>query len=512
MAVKSSTHASVRSVGFMFLPLAAAVMLGLTAAARAQQPRGAATNDSLQILSSIQDVIARAIERNERSVVSIARIKKRENDTVVAPHDRMRALNGFGFGVREPVGPKDPDFIPNDFATGVVVDSKGLVLTNHHVLVEGSQYVIWAQRKAYDAKVRAADPRSDLAVLEIVETVRSGELAPIKFGDSEKVRKGHIVLTLGNPYAIAKDGEVCAGWGIVSNLRRKAPLVAGETKPQASKPTLHHYGTLIQTDAKLNLGTSGGALLNLQGEMIGLTTSLAAMTGYEQSAGYAIPVDDAFLRIVDTLKLGREVEYGLLGVFPEGLHPEEIRSGQRGVRIREIKRGTPAWRADIRKGDIVTAIDGRAVEDEDDLMLRIGRLPAEAKVRLEILRDGQKAVREVTLAKNQVVGNQVFTPEPAWRGMRVDYSSVRRDGPFGHTFGPEMYDGCVLVSEVAQDSLAWQSGLRPGMFITHVEDQHVKTPREFRSAVSEKGQTVKVRLGGTRPGEDAVREVKPGAG
>src|SRR5262245_15653468 len=134
------------------LCLTALAML-TAASAEAQAPRGATGNntpadkaapvnksgnasagDAVQVLSSVQDVIARAIQRNERSVVSIARIKRRESDTVAAPYDRMRALNGFRFSGREQPGPKDPDFIPNDFATGVVVDAKGLVLTNHHVL------------------------------------------------------------------------------------------------------------------------------------------------------------------------------------------------------------------------------------------------------------------------------------------------------------------------------------------------------------------------------------------
>src|SRR5207342_2000310 len=105
----------------------------------------------------------------------------------------------------------------------------------------------------------------------------------------------------GNPYAIARDGQVSASWGIVANLSRKAGPIPDETSPAGVRNTsLHHYGTLIQTDAKLNLGTSGGALLNLKGEMVGLTTSLAAAVGYEQAAGFALPVDDAFRRAVET--------------------------------------------------------------------------------------------------------------------------------------------------------------------------------------------------------------------
>ena len=120
---------------------------------------------------------------------------------------------------------------------------------------------------------------------------------------------------------------MAAGLGIVSNLSRKRRRWSGNPIPCASKPTLHHFGTLVQTDAKLPLGTSGGALLNLDGEMVGLTTAMAAGAGYDQAAGYAIPVDEAFRRIVEALNRGQEVEYGLLGISPQSLSLDEIRRG-----------------------------------------------------------------------------------------------------------------------------------------------------------------------------------------
>ncbi len=116
-------------------------------------------------------------------------------------------------------------------------------------------------------------------------------MTPIALGNAAELKKGQIVISLGNPYAVARDGQASAAWGIVSNLGRKAPATPSESDP-SGRPTLHHYGTLIQTDAKLNLGTSGGPLLNLKGEMVGLSVVLAAAAGYEAAGGYAIPVDD----------------------------------------------------------------------------------------------------------------------------------------------------------------------------------------------------------------------------
>ena len=202
-----------------------------------------------------------------------------------------------------PPQPTDPDFIPNEYGAGVVVDRGGLILTAYQVLGEESDYyVTTADHKIYKATVKGADPRSDLAVLSIEAT----DLTPIALGNAAELKKGQIVISLGNPYAVARDGQASAAWGIVSNLGRKAPATPSESDP-SGRPTLHHYGTLIQTDAKLNLGTSGGPLLNLKGEMVGLGVVLAAAAGYEAAGGYAIPVDETFRRALETLKQGREV-------------------------------------------------------------------------------------------------------------------------------------------------------------------------------------------------------------
>src|SRR5207253_7102267 len=134
----------------------------------------------------------------------------------------------------------------------------------------------WIGRKPYRATVKAADPWFDLALLK----VEGAGLKPISFGDGHSVKKGAFVIALGNPYAIARDGKPSASWGIISNLQRQAPPPRTATRASDGRETLHHYGTLIQTDARLELGTSGGALVNLKGEMIGLTTSLAALSGH----------------------------------------------------------------------------------------------------------------------------------------------------------------------------------------------------------------------------------------
>ena len=454
---------------------------------------------SLEAATAIQDAFVEAIAAAEKSVVSIARIRRSEDD--------VRPLAGFGAGVfGGPLGgnaadPNDPyftpdrTFIPNEYGTGVVVDAGGLILTNYHVIVQEGQYwVAQGPGRFYTAQVVAADPRSDLAVLSI----DAEGLKPIKFGHARSLKKGHIVIALGNPQAIARDGQPSASWGIVANLARMAaPLADAIDSPADRKTTLHHHGTLIQTDAKLNLGTSGGALINLRGEMVGLTTAQAAAAGFEESAGYAIPVDDTFLRVVDTLKEGREVEYGLLGVVPLDLGPAATTFG---CRIESVFLGTPADRAGLRAGDIVTHVDGEEVLDADDLMLRIGRLPVGAYARLDLLSQGRKKSVSVELAKFMVPGHKIVTnPRPAWRGLHVDYATAVLDERTLREHGTLLNDGCIAVAAVDEGSVAWTQGLRPRDFISHVGQSRVTTPDEFLRAVA--GKTGAVVLRRVRPAD-----------
>lgn len=425
---------------------------------------------SLQAAIAIEQALVASIERAEKSVVSIARVRFED---ATAAH----------------VDPRDPDFIPNEFATGVIVDRRGLVLTTYHVLRDDSAYyVTTADGRTYSAHVKGADPRSDLAILELDVRGEPPTFEPIEFGDAKTLKKGQLVVALGNPYAIARDGQASASWGIVSNLSRKAgPDYDEELHSRPIKTRLHHFGTLIQTDAKLNLGTSGGPLLNLKGEMVGLTTAEAALVGYEQSAGYAIPVDDTFLWVLARLKEGREVEYGFLGVEPMNLPPD---SKMRGVRLNQIVAGTPAHEANLRQEDLVTAVNGVPIHDADGLMLQVGKQPVESVVRLTVERQGRMMQVTPILSKFPVMGKKVVTnPAPAWRGLQVDYKT---GVPAFRAVLRDIAEPGVVVTEVEEDSPAWRAGVRPMILITHVAGVPVHTPRDFRAAVADHEGAVEI--------------------
>jgi S1-C subfamily serine protease len=363
----------------------------------------------------------------------------------------------------------DPANVPEAYGSGIVIDDSGLVLTNYHVIRDATKIFVRlpGDKESY-ADIHAADPRSDLAVLRLLTPPSS--LKAIKVGDGGKVRKGQMVLSIANPFAAGfRDGSPSASWGIISNLRRRAPSV---TKEEERKKTLHHYGTLLQTDARLNLGCSGGALIDLKGELIGLTTALAAISGSETAGGFAVPLDAPMKRIIEVLRRGEEVEYGFLGVEPE---PQ-----RKGVVLRDVTPWSPAFRAGLRARDSLLSINGTPLADYEDLFLAVNTAFAGTDARIEVQAPDQ-SVRTVTvsLAKYYIPGPIIASRKPpVVRGLRVDYLSVLMQ--MTPTVMPNQPSvGGVMVREVQANSPAATATLRVQEVITHVNGKPVHTPAEF---------------------------------
>lgn len=451
-----------------------------SASAQSQAGNGEKPPSGLAVAMAMEQLLVDAIAKAERSVVAVARIRT----------DRLAAGAGprppFPIGA-QPLSPTDADFVPNEYGAGVVVGREGHILTNYHLLgdPQKSEYVVWSQGRPFTADIIAADRWYDLAVL----STNAKGLQPIEFGDASGVRKGHIVIALGNPHAIAHDGDVSASWGIVSNSRRRAPRVPRRSDDAQGRETIHHYGTLIQTDAKLNLGFSGGALIDLRGRMIGLTTSYSAGLGYETSAGFAIPVDAAFRRAVELLREGRQPSYGFLGVKPEPLPLARRQQGILGARLADVFPGTPARRAGLRKGDVVVRIDGQRVRDDDDLIRIIGSLPPDATTVVSVIRansisgnlnTGNVAQIDVSLSKKRIESRRPAigtTDQRRWRGLQVE--SVSAVAEFEQIADFVDRRGSVYVQDVLADSPGWTAGIRTGYLVNQVNGQHVLTPDEF---------------------------------
>lgn len=447
---------------------------------------GAEPVSDLQAAIALEQLLVDAIADAQRSVVAVARVRRTEKPGEdPAAHGPLAIPQLFADGN----SPGHPEFVPNEFGAGVAVSTDGLILTTAHLLgdFESSDYYVWMQHRPFKATLVAADPWYDLAVLKI----DADDLVPIAFRDHQPLKKGQIVIALGNPFSIARDGEVSASWGIISNLGRRPANIerpAGET---TSRATLHHYGTLLQTDARLHIGYSGGALINLQGKLIGLTTSHAAGSGFDTAAGLAIPIDDNFRRVVDQLKQGLKPDYGFLGVEAEQLAEDVRRKGRHGALVRRVLLGTPAEQAGLRVGDLITQIDGQPLHATDDMIRLIASKSPSSTAVLTVARDFQPGRQDketklsATLTKRylQSARPQYGTaPEPEWRGMRVDFSTASPDFAFlGPLFDPA---NSVYVADVVKDSAAWDAGVRSGAYVTRIAGQTVASPADFYKVVA----------------------------
>ena len=234
---------------------------------------------------------------------------------------------------------------------------------------------------------------------------------------------------------------------------------------------MRHLPTLLQLDSKLNLGMSGGALVNMNGELVGLTTTGGNPQGFDAQAGYAIPIDALIRRSIQ----GKAVEYGFLGV--------SLNASGNNV-INGVSPGTPAAKAGLLPQDEIVAVGEFPITDGDSLVLAVNALPVETPVKITVRRDGREISKELILAKFPVAGEVIATNKPApWRGIEVDYPSVgvgnqgpQAELPVLRTGQPDL-DG-VLVTRVEQDSPAFGT-LKIGTLIISV-----KSPREFREAVA----------------------------
>jgi len=278
--------------------------------------------------------------------------------------------------------------------SGVVVDAvKGYIVTNHHVIDQADSITITLRDgRSFEATVVGSDPDTDVALIRI----DAEELVALPLADSDRLRVGDYVVAIGNPFGL---GQTVTS-GIISALGRTGLGLEG-------------YEDFIQTDAAINVGNSGGALVNLNGELVGLNTAIFAPGGGNVGIGFAIPVN-LVARLLDQILTYGEVRRGQLGVRVQTLGDELSASldsnARRGAVIDQVLPDSAAARAGLRVGDIVTGVDGRPVRNASDLRNLIGLREIGEQVALEILRDGDPITVRVAIA--EVIRIRATLPEP----------------------------------------------------------------------------------------------------
>ncbi len=451
-----------------------------------------------EVVVALETAMSDAIERVEPSIVAISRWKTGDGRTLaIRNNDRPGRISN-------PILPQQFDLNDNaavsfDYGSGVVVGPQGEILTAYHVVRECARLVVQAPNlPPFDAEILAADPRTDLAVIAPMRALVAEvgpKLKPLAIGKSETLRKGAFLIALGNPYNAARnDGRASASWGILANVTRQMNEPISDGIRQAPQ-YFRHFPTLLQLDAKLNLGMSGGAVANLKGELVGLTTAAADAPGFDFQAGYAIPMDAIGRRAVAALMEGREVEYAFIGLTINPQVPNQVAA---------VKPGTPADQAGLQERDLIHMVGDVPVPvAKGGLNLALAMAPVGERVKLLISREGKRRELEVMLSKYPVEGEVIATNRPApWRGLRVDFATMVSGSTFSDEVLTALARGGVGVVEVVSGSSADVAGIKRGQIITEVEGKRVKTPAEFRKAVEGGQGPTRVK---TEQGEVLVR-------
>src|SRR5437762_1814706 len=268
--------------------------------------------------------------------------------------------------------------------SGVIVSADGYILTANHV-VSGAEEImvgLGTDLRKYKAKKVGTDPGTDVALLKIEEKT----LPAIAFADSEKARAGDIVLAIGNPFGLRQTVTM----GIISAVGRGGMGIVD-------------YENFIQTDAAINMGNSGGALVDSEGRLLGINTAIFTRTGGSQGVGFAIPANLA-RDVMQSLREKGRVIRGYIGTSVQTLTPElaeamKLNAQLTGALVGEVTPGSPSQKAGMKTGDVITAVNGKKVSDARELRLMIGSMAPGTKVQIEVNREGQSKIVNVELAE-----------------------------------------------------------------------------------------------------------------
>lgn len=349
-----------------------------------------------------------------------------------------------------------------NLGSGVIVDAdKGYILTNHHVIDKAEIiHVTLHDGRKHQAKLVGTDDETDIAVIQI----KADNLKALPMADSKKLQVGDFVVAIGSPFGLRQTVTS----GIVSALGR-------------SGLGIESYEDFIQTDASINPGNSGGALVNLRGELVGLNTAILGPNGGNIGIGFAIPSSMAQDIMVQLIRDGK-VRRGRLGIVAQDLTPELAGAfginRNAGAVVAQVETGTPADKAGLKAGDVITHVNGHKVTGSADMRNVIGLLPVGSEVEMKILRNSKKVLAKAVIQepeRHAVKGEEL---SPYLAGLVFSDSE----------------EGFVVISEASTNSRAAREGLRPGDILLSINRVPVQRVADLEAAVSRSARGILINI------------------
>ncbi len=443
--------------------------------------------DSKAILHALEDAFASVADRVTPSVVNVSVKPKKAPPTEGGqpPEAEQRFREFFG-----------PEFYDRFFkrrapreearstGSGVIVDARGYILTNAHVVESAAEIEVkLSDDRKFAATLVGRDPKTDLAVVKI--DPGADPLPAVALGDSDRLRIGQWAIAIGNPFGLDRTVTV----GIISATGRTRVGVAT-------------YEAFIQTDASINPGNSGGPLLNLDGDVIGINTAIVSSG---QGIGFAIPINMVREVMTQLIAKGRVVR-GWLGISIQDLTDDLAAgfgvSGKGGILVADVLKDSPAEAAGMKAGDIIVELGGVSVKEVTDLQKRVAAIPPGRAVVLTVLRD--RKTSKLTVKIGEQPGEEtVVAAGPKGAGLGVTVEELSEE--LAQTYGLRGRSG-VVVTDVAPDSAAEAAGIKEGDLVLEVNRRRVGTVEEFKKAVArlKPGESVPVQIERSGAGREYV--------
>jgi len=453
----------------------------------AKEPPKLSVSDREVDRSAKSSSYANVIKRVAPSVVTIESTR-----TLRVPQNHMPFLNDPRFR-RFFGGEEDPQDSPRKYrqeglGSGIIVSEDGYILTNNHVVdgadEDGIKVSMSDGKTKYDAKVVGKDPRTDVAVLKIEAPKK---LPAITLADSDKLEVGDVVLAIGNPFGIGQS----VSSGIISALGRGFGILGQQG-----------YEDFIQTDASINQGNSGGALIDADGRLIGINQSIASPSGANAGVGFAIPVNLA-RSVMNQLVVDGRIARGFLGVSLQMVTPELAESfslpDTGGALVGGVQPNTPAAKAGMKAGDVIVDYNGKHVSDSAHLRLMVAQTAPQTSVNFKVLRNSKEKAFTVTLAElpDDLAAVDPGNSNPAAEERTgvslegVELADLNNQTRRQFNIPPRIRG--ALVTRVDEDSTAADAGLRPGSVIMEV-DQHPVSDLESAVDVLQNSKGKRLRL------------------